>query len=65
MPALFLSHGIPPLVDDERWVSELTRWARELPRPEAILMVSAHWEAAPVVVDGFWMGLVKRSIQLV
>jgi len=65
MPTLHLSHGTPPLVDDERWVSELTRWAREFPRPEAILMVSAHWEAAPVVVDGFWMGLVKRSIQLV
>ena len=50
MPALFLSHGAPPLVDDETWVAELARWAAELPRPEAILMVSAHWEAAPLTI---------------
>jgi 4,5-DOPA dioxygenase extradiol len=47
MPTLFISHGAPPLVDDELWVSELQRVARELPRPRAILVVSAHWEAAP------------------
>jgi 4,5-DOPA dioxygenase extradiol len=50
MPALFLSHGAPPLVDDTTWVSELERWSTELPRPEAILMVSAHWEAAPLTI---------------
>ena len=50
MPALFLSHGAPPLVDDETWVAELARWAAELPRPEAILVVSAHWEAAPLTI---------------
>lgn len=49
-PALFLSHGAPPLVDDERWVAELTQWATELERPEAILVVSAHWEAAPLTI---------------
>ena len=43
MPALFLSHGAPPLVDDELWVSQLAEWSRELPRPSAILVVSAHW----------------------
>jgi 4,5-DOPA dioxygenase extradiol len=50
MPALFLSHGAPPLVDDSTWVSELERWSAQLPRPEAILMVSAHWEAAPLTI---------------
>ena len=50
LPALFLSHGAPPLVDDARWVDELTRLAAELPRPTAILMVSAHWEAAPLML---------------
>lgn len=50
MPALFLSHGAPPLVDDARWVSELQQLAADLPRPEAILMVSAHWEAAPLML---------------
>lgn len=50
MPALFLSHGAPPLVDDERWVSQLEAWSVGLPTPEAILVVSAHWEAAPLTI---------------
>ncbi|WP_229742278.1 dioxygenase family protein [Gordonia jinhuaensis] len=50
MPALFLSHGAPPLVDDVRWVSELKELATKLPRPRQILVVSAHWEAAPLTV---------------
>jgi 4,5-DOPA dioxygenase extradiol len=50
MPALFLSHGAPPLVDDVRWTSELARLATELPRPDRILIVSAHWEAAPLML---------------
>lgn len=50
MPALFISHGAPPLVDDERWVRELAQLARDLPRPRAILVVSAHWEAAPLML---------------
>lgn len=50
MPALFLSHGAPPLVDDVRWTGELRELAATLPRPERILMVSAHWEAAPLAL---------------
>ncbi|MGW0889424.1 dioxygenase family protein [Saccharopolyspora sp. NPDC002578] len=50
MPALYLSHGAPPLVDDELWTSQLAAWADELPRPRAILMVSAHWESAPLML---------------
>jgi len=49
-PAIYLSHGAPPLVDDELWVSQLAAWARELPTPTAILVVSAHWEAAPLTI---------------
>jgi 4,5-DOPA dioxygenase extradiol len=49
-PAVFVSHGAPPLVDDARWVTQLTAWARGLPAPSAILVVSAHWEAAPLTV---------------
>jgi 4,5-DOPA dioxygenase extradiol len=49
-PVLYLSHGAPPLVDDELWVSQLAAWARDLPRPKAILVVSAHWEAAPLTI---------------
>ena len=50
LPTLFLSHGAPPLVDDELWVSQLAAWARDLPRPQAILIVSAHWESAPLTI---------------
>ena len=50
LPALYLSHGAPPLVDDELWVAQLVAWARELPRPTAILVVSAHWESAPLTI---------------
>jgi 4,5-DOPA dioxygenase extradiol len=50
MPALYLSHGAPPLVDDPIWTRELTAWGEHLPRPKAILIVSAHWEAAPLTI---------------
>ena len=48
MPALYIGHGAPPLLDDALWSSQLASWAQDLPRPKAILIVSAHWESAPV-----------------
>ncbi len=48
MPALYIGHGAPPLLDDPLWSGQLAAWAQDLPRPKAILMVSAHWESAPV-----------------
>jgi 4,5-DOPA dioxygenase extradiol len=48
MPALYIGHGAPPLLDDPVWSGQLSAWARDLPRPKAILIVSAHWESAPV-----------------
>lgn len=50
MPALYLSHGAPPLADDPIWPGELAAWSADLPRPKAILMVSAHWEEAPLAL---------------
>ncbi|WP_329368438.1 dioxygenase [Streptomyces sp. NBC_00669] len=50
MPALYLSHGAPPLADDPVWPGELAAWAASLPRPKAILIVSAHWEEAPLAI---------------
>ena len=50
MPAIYLGHGAPPLVDDPLWVVQLDAWARAMPRPRAVLMVSAHWEAAPLTI---------------
>ncbi|HWC84701.1 MAG TPA: class III extradiol ring-cleavage dioxygenase [Pseudonocardiaceae bacterium] len=50
MPAVYLSHGAPPLADDELWPGQLAAWAKRLPRPKAVLVVSAHWEEAPLAV---------------
>jgi 4,5-DOPA dioxygenase extradiol len=50
MPAVFLAHGSPFLIDDAPWVAELGAWARAMPRPRAILVLSAHWVDAPVTI---------------
>jgi 4,5-DOPA dioxygenase extradiol len=50
MPAVYLGHGAPTLIDDELWPRELADWAAALPRPKAILVVSAHWQSAPVTL---------------
>ncbi|GAA2127484.1 class III extradiol ring-cleavage dioxygenase [Nocardioides bigeumensis] len=51
MPALYIGHGAPPLLDDPLWSGQLAAWAQDLPRPKAILIVSAHWESAPVMLS--------------
>jgi 4,5-DOPA dioxygenase extradiol len=50
MPVLYLSHGAPPLADDELWTRQLADWAGALPEPTAVLVVSAHWEEAPLTI---------------
>ena len=51
MPALYIGHGAPPLLDDPVWSGQLATLAADLPRPRAILIVSAHWESAPVMLS--------------
>jgi 4,5-DOPA dioxygenase extradiol len=51
MPALYIGHGAPPLLDDPVWSDELRALAGTLPRPTAILVVSAHWESAPLALS--------------
>jgi 4,5-DOPA dioxygenase extradiol len=50
MPVIFAAHGAPMLLDDAEWMGELAAWAQALPRPESILMVSAHWEQRPAAL---------------
>ena len=50
MPVIFAAHGAPILLDDEAWMAELAAWARALPAPRGILMISAHWEKRPVTL---------------
>jgi 4,5-DOPA dioxygenase extradiol len=72
MPVLYLGHGAPPLADDATWTGQLAGWSARLPRPTAILMVSAHWEQAPLtlgatstvpLVYDFW-GFPERYYQV-
>lgn len=50
MPSLYLGHGAPILVDDPIWPGQLAAWSKELPAPKSILVVSAHWENAPLTI---------------
>ncbi len=44
MPLLFVGHGNPMnAIEDNRFSDAWKKIGRELPRPQAILSVSAHW----------------------
>lgn len=71
-PVLYLSHGAPPLADDATWTRQLAQWSADLAKPRAILVVSAHWEEAPLtlgatttvpLVYDFW-GFPERYYQV-
>ena len=47
-PALYIGHGAPLLLDDPIWSGQLAQWANQLEKPKGILVVSAHWESAPI-----------------
>lgn len=51
MPTGFLAHGAPTLALDAARGEPLRRWGRALPRPEAILCISAHFESSPLAVE--------------
>jgi hypothetical protein len=72
MPALYFSHGAPPLADDPIWPGQLADLSKNFPKPSAILMISAHWEEAPLtlaatttvpLVHDFW-GFPQRYYQV-
>jgi len=51
LPSLYISHGAPMLFEMADWMTELDSWAHALPKPKAILIVSAHWESAPLSIS--------------
>ena len=51
MPALYIGHGAPMLLDDPLWTAQLRGVAANLQKPKAILIVSAHWESEPVTLS--------------
>ncbi len=48
LPALYLGHGAPPLFEDRTWMDQLLGWSLGMPKPRGVLIVSAHWESAPL-----------------
>ena len=52
LPTVFVSHGSPMMVlEDSPARRFLSAYGGELPRPEAILVVSTHWETAAIAVN--------------
>ena len=53
MPALFVGHGSPMnAIEDNAYRRAWAAAARAIPKPAAVLCVSAHWETAGVAVSG-------------
>ncbi|MEZ5334940.1 MAG: class III extradiol ring-cleavage dioxygenase [Methanolobus sp.] len=51
MPVLFIGHGSPMnIILDNDYTQSLVRLGKELPRPEAIMVISAHWMTAGTFV---------------
>lgn len=45
MPALFLGHGSPMnAIEENEFVQGFRKVGKEIPKPSAVLIVSAHWE---------------------
>lgn len=49
-PVAFVGHGSPMTALDPAKGGEWQRWAQGWAKPSAILVVSAHWEAAPATL---------------
>ena len=51
MPVVFAGHGSPMnAIENNRWSQGFAALAAQIPKPKAILVVSAHW-----FVDGTWL----------
>lgn len=51
MPVLFLGHGSPMnAIEENEFVAGFRKISKEIPRPEAILCISAHWETRDTFV---------------
>ncbi len=56
MPVIFVGHGSPMnIVSKNSYTEDIAKAAKELPRPKAILVVSAHW-----LTDGTCVGCLEK-----
>lgn len=56
MPALYIGHGAPLLLDDPIWSKQIKDVTSKFEKPKAILIVSAHWESAPIAISSPHVG---------
>jgi len=53
MPVVFVGHGSPMnAIEDNRWSQGFAKLAQTIPRPRAILSVSAHWFVGGTYLTG-------------
>ena len=52
LPSLFVAHNAPFLALDTRKGADYHAWAKAIPRPTSILIVSAHWESQGPLLIG-------------
>ena len=51
LPALFISHGVPTLaIEKNATTNALARIGQNLPKPQAIVIMSAHWVADSLTI---------------
>lgn len=50
LPVVFVSHGAPTLALDAKAGADFARLAASMPKPRAMLVVSAHWLDAPPTI---------------
>lgn len=56
MPVLFLGHGSPMnAIEENEFVTGFRNIAKEIPKPNAILCISAHWETNGTLVTAMKM----------
>lgn len=52
LPALFISHGAPTFaIEQSATTSALARTGQNLPKPRAIIVMSAHWQSAKLEIS--------------
>lgn len=52
LPAVFISHGAPTLaIEQSATTSALARIGQNLPKPRAVVIMSAHWQSAKLEIS--------------
>jgi hypothetical protein len=63
MPVLFIGHGSPMnAIEDNEFSRGWKEIAKKVPRPKAILCISAHWETKGIQVLLFFIIFALASI---